>query len=116
MTSPQDVASVNPIARQSTSTAPIPDQMPSKAPSSFGAGMNPISLVIRPRNTGRTAMPQTRSATRKRPMTSKRFELMIMAGTRIVAGQHGTGEDERRAFSHVETEEVRDEHRRDGSL
>jgi len=46
-----------------------------------GALINPMSSVIRPRKRGKTVVAQTKSATRKRGITSKRLVLIMTAGT-----------------------------------
>ena len=50
--------------------------------------MKPLSSVINPRKTGKTAVAQTRSATRNRPITSNLFELKMMAGMLIRMSRH----------------------------
>ena len=82
MTSPviELTAWSNPMTLPLTNTAAMPDKIPKNAPSSVGAGMKRRSSVIIPRKTGKTAVAQTRSATRNRPMTLNLYELKMTAG------------------------------------
>lgn len=77
-----------------TRTVAIPPMHPITAPNSVGARdlMRAVSGLINPKNTGKTAVAQTKSATRKRPRTlylcADLSTAMILTMTRMARLSH----------------------------